>query len=122
MRSHEYADTAFFFLCLFQYLGNLKCDYVVFKNDEVTIDQIESAKPKGILVSPGPGTKTAQCCKDIRGYGLILSSDVFCSCLFLYRYSRGVWHITGNSGEVRAQISFVWSLFGAPVHRTSLWG
>ncbi len=29
---------------------------MVFKNDEATVDQIESAKPKGILVSPGPGT------------------------------------------------------------------
>ena len=47
-------DSFTFNLC--QYLGNLDCQYVVFKNDEVTVDQIESAKPKGILVSPGPGT------------------------------------------------------------------
>lgn len=47
-------DSFTFNLC--QYLGSLKTGYVVFKNDEVTIDQIEDAKPKGILVSPGPGT------------------------------------------------------------------
>jgi len=34
----------------------LKTEYVVFKNDEVTVDQIDDAKPRGILVSPGPGT------------------------------------------------------------------
>ena len=39
-----------------KYLGSLKTEYVVFKNDEVTIEQIEDAKPKGFLVSPGPGT------------------------------------------------------------------
>jgi anthranilate synthase component 2 len=47
-------DSFTFNLC--QYLGNLGCEYVVFKNDEATTDQIEAAKPKGILVSPGPGT------------------------------------------------------------------
>ena len=39
-----------------QYLGSLETEYVVFKNDEVTVAQIEDAKPSGILVSPGPGT------------------------------------------------------------------
>ena len=39
-----------------QYLGSLETEYVVFKNDEVTVAQIEDAKLSGILVSPGPGT------------------------------------------------------------------
>ncbi|UPQ96834.1 beta subunit of anthranilate synthase [Chloropicon primus] len=47
-------DSFTYNLC--QYLGSLKTEYVVFKNDEVTVDQIDDAKPRGILVSPGPGT------------------------------------------------------------------
>lgn len=41
-------------VCL-QYLGDLGCEYVVFKNDEKTVDEIKAMNPAGILVSPGPG-------------------------------------------------------------------
>ena len=38
-----------------QYLGDLGCEHVVFKNDEKTVEEIASMNPRGILVSPGPG-------------------------------------------------------------------
>lgn len=38
-----------------QYLGELGADFVVFKNDEKTVDEIRAMNPAGILVSPGPG-------------------------------------------------------------------
>ena len=42
---------------LVQYLGELGCDMKVVRNDEVTVDEIESElKPEKILISPGPGT------------------------------------------------------------------
>lgn len=47
-------DSFTYNLC--QYLGGLGCEYVVFKNDEKTVDEIEAMNPRGILVSPGPGT------------------------------------------------------------------
>lgn len=47
-------DSFTYNLC--QYLGDLKCPYIVFKNDEATTDQLRDAKPSGILISPGPGT------------------------------------------------------------------
>ena len=37
-----------------QYLGELKADLRVVRNDEVTLDQIRELKPERILVSPGP--------------------------------------------------------------------
>ncbi|CAL5221754.1 g4006 [Coccomyxa viridis] len=40
---------------LSQYLGDLGCEHVVFKNDEKTVEEIASMNPRGILVSPGPG-------------------------------------------------------------------
>ena len=42
---------------LVQYLGELGADMKVFRNDEVTVDEIENdLKPERILISPGPGT------------------------------------------------------------------
>lgn len=39
---------------LVQYLGEMKVDLQVHRNDEITLDQIEALKPERILVSPGP--------------------------------------------------------------------
>ena len=42
---------------LVQYLGELGADMKIFRNDEVTVDEIETdQKPEKILISPGPGT------------------------------------------------------------------
>lgn len=45
---------------LVQYLGELGADMKIFRNDEITVDAIESdLKPERILISPGPGTPDA---------------------------------------------------------------
>ncbi|MBL8206826.1 MAG: aminodeoxychorismate/anthranilate synthase component II [Blastocatellia bacterium] len=41
---------------LVQYLGELRCDPVVSRNDDITIDMIENLAPRQIVISPGPGT------------------------------------------------------------------
>ena len=42
---------------LVQYLGELGADMRIFRNDEITVDAIETElKPERILISPGPGT------------------------------------------------------------------
>jgi len=42
---------------LVQYLGELGAEMKVVRNDEVTVDEIESElRPERILISPGPGT------------------------------------------------------------------
>ncbi len=42
---------------LVQYLGELGAEMKIVRNDEVTVDDIESElKPERILISPGPGT------------------------------------------------------------------
>ena len=43
---------------LVQYLGELGEDVRVFRNNKITIDQIESLKPSRIVISPGPCTPT----------------------------------------------------------------
>ncbi len=39
---------------LVQYLGELGVEMKVFRNDEITIEQIRALKPARILISPGP--------------------------------------------------------------------
>lgn len=41
---------------LVQYLGELGAEMEVFRNDAITLDEIEAKNPSGILISPGPGT------------------------------------------------------------------
>jgi anthranilate synthase/aminodeoxychorismate synthase-like glutamine amidotransferase len=41
-----------------QYFGELGEDVRVFRNNKITIDQIESLKPSRIVISPGPCTPT----------------------------------------------------------------
>ena len=47
-------DSFTYNLC--QYMGELGCEYDVFKNDELTVDELRERAPRGVLVSPGPGT------------------------------------------------------------------
>lgn len=39
-----------------QYLGELGADVTVWRNDEVTVDDVEAAAPEKIVISPGPCT------------------------------------------------------------------
>ncbi|MDX2350604.1 MAG: aminodeoxychorismate/anthranilate synthase component II [Porticoccus sp.] len=39
-----------------QYLGELKADVNVVRNDEITLDEIEALAPEKIVISPGPCT------------------------------------------------------------------
>ena len=41
---------------LVQYLGVLGSEVEVYRNDKITLDEIESMKPERIVISPGPGT------------------------------------------------------------------
>ncbi len=41
---------------LVQYLGELGEELVVFRNDKITIDEIEERRPDRIVISPGPCT------------------------------------------------------------------
>ena len=40
---------------LVQYIGELGGEPVVERNDKVTVDDVESLAPAGIVISPGPG-------------------------------------------------------------------
>jgi anthranilate synthase/aminodeoxychorismate synthase-like glutamine amidotransferase len=41
---------------LVQYLGELGAELAVYRNDAITVDEVERLAPAGIVVSPGPGT------------------------------------------------------------------
>jgi para-aminobenzoate synthetase component 2 len=40
---------------LVQYFGQLGCDVVIKRNDELTVEQVCEMKPQRICISPGPG-------------------------------------------------------------------
>ena len=39
---------------LVQYLGEMKVEMQVHRNDQITVEQIRALKPERILISPGP--------------------------------------------------------------------
>ena len=39
-----------------QYIGELGANVKIFRNDEITLDEIKKLKPKKIIISPGPCT------------------------------------------------------------------
>ena len=41
---------------LVQYIGELGAEVIVFRNDQVTLEQVKKLKPDRIVLSPGPGT------------------------------------------------------------------
>jgi len=41
---------------LVQYIGELGCDPIVYRNDEIGIDDIIKINPASIVISPGPGS------------------------------------------------------------------
>ncbi|WOL13688.1 anthranilate synthase beta subunit 1, chloroplastic-like [Canna indica] len=46
-------DSFTYNLC--QYLGELGVHFEVYRNDEITVEDIKRINPRGILISPGPG-------------------------------------------------------------------
>lgn len=40
---------------LYQYIGKFYSDIMVKRNDEITLEEIESLAPQAIVISPGPG-------------------------------------------------------------------
>eukprot|EP00258_Populus_trichocarpa_P008826 XP_002314761.1 anthranilate synthase beta subunit 2, chloroplastic [Populus trichocarpa] len=47
-------DSFTYNLC--QYMGEVGCHFEVYRNDELTVEDLERKKPRGVLISPGPGT------------------------------------------------------------------
>ncbi|MCL7022724.1 hypothetical protein MKW94_013168 [Papaver nudicaule] len=47
-------DSFTYNLC--QYMGEMGCAIEVYRNDELTIEELKKRNPRGILISPGPGT------------------------------------------------------------------
>ncbi|NMM63651.1 aminodeoxychorismate/anthranilate synthase component II [Clostridium sp. P21] len=51
---------------LYQYIGEIYEDIKVARNDEISLENIERLKPKGIILSPGPGIpENAGICIDV---------------------------------------------------------
>ena len=55
---------------LVQYLGEItKDDFMVRRNDEITLEEIQTLKPDRIVISPGPkGPTDVGICNEVIGY------------------------------------------------------
>ena len=53
---------------LVHYLGELDCDPLVFRNDEIGLKELKELRPVSLVISPGPGTP-----EESRYFGLSLS-------------------------------------------------
>ena len=40
---------------LFQLIGEVNSDILVYRNDKITLDEINNLNPEAIILSPGPG-------------------------------------------------------------------
>ncbi|XP_076911703.1 anthranilate synthase beta subunit 2, chloroplastic-like [Bidens hawaiensis] len=45
-------DSFTYNLC--QYIGEMGCNFEVYRNDEITVDELRRKNPRGIVISPGP--------------------------------------------------------------------
>ncbi|MEM6615931.1 MAG: aminodeoxychorismate/anthranilate synthase component II [Pseudomonadota bacterium] len=56
---------------LVHYVGEMGAEPVVYRNDEITVDEVRALKPRAIIISPGPGTPddTGVCLDVIRQLG-----------------------------------------------------
>ena len=51
---------------LFQLIGEVRSDILVYRNDKITIEEISDLSPEAIILSPGPGKpKDAGICIDV---------------------------------------------------------
>jgi len=53
---------------LVQYLGELDCDPLVFRNDRIKLVELKKLRPLSLIISPGPGTP-----EDSRYFGLSMT-------------------------------------------------
>ena len=53
---------------LVQYIGELGAEIIVYRNDQVNLEQVKKLKPDRIVISPGPGTP-----EDERYFGVCTS-------------------------------------------------
>ncbi|MGB9877081.1 MAG: anthranilate synthase component II [bacterium] len=55
---------------LAQYLGELGCELLVYRNDQISIEDVEAINPEAIVISPGPGRpeEAGICIELIRRY------------------------------------------------------
>lgn len=47
-------DSFTYNLC--QYMGELGVNFEVYRNDDISMDELKRKNPRGVLISPGPGT------------------------------------------------------------------
>jgi anthranilate synthase/aminodeoxychorismate synthase-like glutamine amidotransferase len=86
---------------LFQYLSELGAEVSVFRNDAITLDEIEKLAPERIVISPGPGYPkdagiSTDCFRRFGGHLPILGVCLGHQCL-----GEAYGGVTDHAGEIK---------------------
>jgi para-aminobenzoate synthetase component 2 len=86
---------------LYQYLSELGSEVKVYRNDKITVNEIEKMRPERIVISPGPGTPdNAGISSDvIRAFGPRL--PILGVCLGMQCIGQVYGGTVSNAGEIR---------------------
>ncbi|MBI4832376.1 MAG: hypothetical protein HY801_12670 [Candidatus Lindowbacteria bacterium] len=66
---------------LVQYVGMSRPDFVVYRNDKITIDEISALNPDRVIISPGP-------CTPLEAGISIVKKDTLPDCLEITAYTK----------------------------------
>ena len=100
---------------LFQLIGEVNPDIMVFRNDKISIDEIRALNPEAIVLSPGPGRcENAGICIDIVKefyseipiLGVCLGHQAICTAFGAkVSYAKRLMH--GKSSEISLDYDFI---------------
>lgn len=111
---------------LVQYLGEMTGDVRVFRNDEVSVDDVRAAEPRAVVISPGPctpaeaGISTALVA-ELAGHVPILGVCLGHQCIgaaFGGRIVRGRAPVHGKVSEIRHDGRTIYEGLPAPFAAT----
>jgi anthranilate synthase/aminodeoxychorismate synthase-like glutamine amidotransferase len=93
---------------LFQYLGELGEEIRVYRNNQISIEQIEQLKPKAIILSPGPGKpEEAGICLEIIRY-FYNKVPILGICLGHQAVGAGFGSVVNRAGKIKhGKTSFI---------------
>lgn len=86
---------------LYQYLAELGAEVQTFRNDQVTLEELDALAPDGVVISPGPGTPREAGISNaaIRHFGPRVPTLGVCLGHQCLGYAYGA--VVGPAGEIR---------------------
>ena len=104
---------------LYQLIGTINPDIKVIRNDELTVEEIESLNPEKIIISPGPGkpSDAGVCIKTVRYFegkvpilGVCLGHQAICEAYGATVYFKEFTSFTEQKNFALSKVTKPWAL------------